>query len=497
MDLEQAPPSPAAPDVSFPIAYQVLFGIPNPDLQGRGAFVAVAGGDAFRFSGRKRGFFSRTAMEIEFSGDDIRNVAIAGRAVQFSTSRGRAGSAHQPFVFFCRDAATARAVADLLPKTVDGDFVENTNFQEKLHRISGDPFPMVSVTNLIIAINAVVFLAMAGFLGAGWVDVTDLTPYIRYGANNAAATTDGEWWRLLTSMFMHFGVLHLVLNMWALFLCGRLVERLQGRVLYGTTYLASGIGGGLLSLIWHGDKLWSAGASGAIFGVYGALLGYMVKEKHALPRAVFRPLMKSTLIFAGYNLFYGMVHPHIDNAAHLGGLATGIVLGWLTAMPLDQTVRASLGAGKLRLAVIASALIVGIGVAAAPRFDYSVREELAWDETIKGLADTEHTLVTRQNAALVQWDKSADNGQAIARLIDDDLVPFYRKFGRELAALQLSTGRRTAERRKVLARFVELRLESYGHLRRGVIENSRSEIALFGKLETQAAAAVQSLRNQR
>jgi len=194
-------------------------------------------------------------------------------------------------------------------------------------------FSLRSVTGVIVALNIAVFVLMAGFLGAGWVEVTDMTPYVRYGANNAAVTMHGQWWRLITSMFMHYGVIHLALNMWALLQAGNLVERLQGRVLYALTYLGSGIGGGLLSIAWHGDKIWSAGASGAIFGVYGALLGRTYRDRLALPKAVLQPLMKSTVIFAGYNLLYGMVNPGIDNADHIGGLATGIALGWLTAPP--------------------------------------------------------------------------------------------------------------------------------------------------------------------
>jgi rhomboid protease GluP len=498
MDSEQPPPVSPPPDVSFAIDYQLFVGTTyNPDLKGHGVFTATGGGNAYRFSGRQRGLFAGGTIELHFGADDIRNVVVAGRRVQFSTSKGRAGSKKQPFVFFCRDAEDANAIAGLLPKHTDEDFVASADFHEKLRNLSGAQHPLASVTNLIVAVNVVVFFVMAGFLGAGWLDVTDLTPYIRYGANNGAATTDGEWWRLLTSMFMHYGIIHLLLNMWALFQVGHLVERLQGRCLYAVTYLASGIGGGFLSLAWHGDKMWSAGASGAVFGVYGALLGHMLKEKQALPRAVFQPLMKSTLTFAGYNLFYGMVHPGIDNAAHIGGVVTGTALGWLTAMPLDASVRASQVGKKLRLATAALGVIVVIGVVSAPRFDYSVREEIMWSDAVKGFVDNESALVTRQNAEATRWQVSGDNGATFARLIDDELDPFYRKFERKIDALELSPGKRTDERRKVLAKFVQLRLEGYQHLRRAVKQNNRPEFSEYVKLEAQAATVVQSLAQAR
>ena len=498
MDPAQPPPVSPAPDVSFAIDYQLFFGTTvNPDLKGHGIFTAAGGGDAYRFSGRQRVLFASGTTELQFSADEIRNVIVADRRVQFSTSKGRAGRKKQPFVFFCRDAEDARTVANLLPKHFDEDFVASADFHEKLRNLPGAQHPLTSVTNLIVAINVVVFFVMAGFLGAGWLDVTDLTPYIRYGANNGAATTDGEWWRLLTSMFMHYGIIHLLLNMWALFQVGHLVERLQGRSLYAVTYLASGIGGGFLSLAWHGDKMWSAGASGAVFGVYGALLGHMLKEKQALPRAVFQPLMKSTLTFAGYNLFYGMVHPGIDNAAHVGGFVAGTALGWLTAMPLDPSVRASLVSKKLRHAAVALGVIVVIGVASAPRFDYSVRDEITWSDAVKDFVDNESKLVTRQNAEVTRWQVSGDNGATFARLIDDELEPFYRKFGKKIEALELSPGQRTDERRNVLAKFVQLRLEGYQHLRRAVKQNDRTEFSEYVKREAQAATVVQSLAQAR
>ncbi|HTZ20803.1 MAG TPA: rhomboid family intramembrane serine protease [Opitutaceae bacterium] len=486
------------PDVSFAIDYQLFFGTTvNLDLKGHGILTVAGGGDSYRFSGRKRNLFARGTTELQFSAEDIRNVTVAGRRVQFSTSKGRAGEKHQPFVFFCRDAEDASAVANLLPKHFDEDFVASADFHEKLRSLSGAQYPLASVTNLIVALNVIVFFVMAGFFGAGWLDVTDLTPYIRYGANNGAATTDGEWWRLLTSMFMHYGIIHLLLNMWALFQVGHLVERLQGRSLYAVTYLASGVGGGFLSLVWHGDKMWSAGASGAVFGVYGALLGHMLKEKQALPRAVFQPLMKSTLTFAGYNLFYGMIHPGIDNAAHIGGVVTGTALGWLSAMPLDASIRASLVNKKLRLAAVALGVIVAIGVTSAPRFDYSVRDEIRWSDAVKDYVDNESKFVARQNAEVTRWQTFGDNGASFARIIDDELEPFYRKFGQKIAALALSPGRKTDERRNTLIKFVQLRLEGYQHLRRALKQNNRTEFIAYAELETQAATVIQSLEQSR
>jgi rhomboid protease GluP len=427
----------------------------------------------------------------------LNNVAQDGRAIQFLTAKGRAGAENKPFVFFCRDAEEARKVVALLPKRVDENFVAKADFNEKLRRVATERHALASVTNVIIALNVVVFVVMAGFLGAGWWDVTDTTPYILYGANNGAATTDGEWWRLVTSMFMHFGVIHLLLNMWALFQTGPLVERLLGRALYTFIYLASGVGGSLLSIGWHGDKMWSAGASGAIFGVYGALLGYMLSEKQALPRPVFQPMLKSTLTFAGYNLFYGLIHPGIDNAAHVGGFVTGVGLGWLAAMPLEAALRVKLFRPKLRLAGAAFGVLVAVGIAAAPRFNYSVREERRWIEATKGFIEGEPALLSQLNTELPRWRQRGDNAATMVRLVEQDLTPFYAEFGRRIDALVLAPGRVTAERRKTLSKFVQIRLGGYQHLLRAVKEKNQSELRAYGASEKQAAEVIESFRSAR
>jgi rhomboid protease GluP len=281
--------------------------------------------------------------------------------------------------------------------------------------------------------------------------------------------------------------------MWALFQCGRLVERLQGRTIYALTYLGSGIGGSLLSIDWHGDQRWSAGASGAIFGVYGALLGHLFKQKDALPRTVFHPIMKSTLIFAGYNLIYGMINKSIDNSAHVGGFATGIVLGWVTAMPPDFALRAHLWTRKLAAACVVLGAIIAAGVIAAPRFGYSPIEELLWADRVSPIANREEPLIARENEEMARWRKSGDNGAEFGAFIDRELLPYYLSFEQALQSLPLKAGRGTDGRRRTALTALNLKSEGLKHLSRAVTANEPGELAAYETDEKESKRLLQEL----
>ncbi len=147
------------------------------------------------------------------------------------------------------------------------------------------------------------------------------------GALNGVAVFAGQWWRMLTSVFLHGGVLHIAFNMWALFNLGILAEILYGRRNYFFLYLLCGIGGSALSIIWHPNQL-GVGASGAIFGIAGALLPALKFQKNPRVASALRGSYRSVGLFVIYNLLFGAAVPFIDNAAHLGGLITGAMTGY-------------------------------------------------------------------------------------------------------------------------------------------------------------------------
>ena len=142
------------------------------------------------------------------------------------------------------------------------------------------------VTHALVGINAAVFL--------GWRSPEFPSPVrptqqlMHWGANRGLLTLGGEWWRLFTCMFLHIGVIHLAFNMWCLWDLGALAESLYGHWTFASVYLISGVAGSVASVAWHPGTV-SAGASGAIFGIAGALIASFYLGEFSLPRAGFSP----------------------------------------------------------------------------------------------------------------------------------------------------------------------------------------------------------------
>lgn len=176
------------------------------------------------------------------------------------------------------------------------------------------------VNGLLIALNVLFFL---------YLEITGSSEnvYFMYtkGAMSAPAVLeDGEYYRLLTAMFMHFGIRHIMNNMLVLFVLGDNLERALGHVKYLIFYLLCGIGSNWVSMMAHSTDTMtvSAGASGAIFGVVGGLLYVVTANKGRLEDLSTRQLV--IMIF--FSLYLGYTSTSVDNTAHLSGLVIGIVL---------------------------------------------------------------------------------------------------------------------------------------------------------------------------
>lgn len=219
-----------------------------------------------------------------------------------------------------------------------------------------DAMPML-VTQAIFGINVAVFVGML-LSGASLMSPSGAT-LLAWGANYGPYTLTGDWWRLITSCFVHIGIIHIAFNMWCLWSLGGMAERLYGRFTFASVYLLCGISGSLGSVLWHRAPTLSAGASGAIFGIAGAVIASLKLGEFA-SAAMAPGTMQSLIAFVGYNVIFGAISGGTDNACHAGGLLAGLVLGALIAKAAPQDsllprlgvlllVAAVLGAGGYQL----------------------------------------------------------------------------------------------------------------------------------------------------
>lgn len=180
------------------------------------------------------------------------------------------------------------------------------------------------VTFILVAINIIIFFV---FDIAGSTLNTEFM--LAHGTMNPTMVVHyGEWYRLLTCTFLHFGIEHLLNNMLLLFLLGQIFEQAVGSVRFTGIYLGSGLSGSFLSLIWmclRGEDNIVAGASGAIFGVVGGMIVVLLVHKGKYKDFTIRRM----LFMAALTLYYGFRNAGTDNAGHVGGLIAGMLITFL------------------------------------------------------------------------------------------------------------------------------------------------------------------------
>jgi rhomboid protease GluP len=189
------------------------------------------------------------------------------------------------------------------------------------------------ITTTLVGMNVAVFVVMV-LTGVSPVNPS-VAQLLKLGANYGPLSLGTEPWRMLASNYIHGGIIHIFFNMWCLWNPGFLAERVFEPWTYVLTYTFSGIAGSLASLWWHPVSV-GVGASGAIFGLAGALIAAFYLGHLPIPKPAMQSTLKSLLVFAGYNLFFGALLSGIgiDNAAHIGGLLAGLAIGAVLAKHL-------------------------------------------------------------------------------------------------------------------------------------------------------------------
>lgn len=212
------------------------------------------------------------------------------------------------------------------------------NAKKKEREAFGNGRPLF--TYLFIAVQVVVFIWLELHGGS-----TNNATLIKYGAKSNLLIYEGEWWRLITPIFLHIGFLHLAMNTLALYFLGTAVERIYGNARFAFIYLLAGVAGFIASFIFSANI--SAGASGAIYGCFGALLLFST----IYPRLFFRTMGTNVIIVLIINLVFSFSATGIDTAGHLGGLLGGFLAAGIVQVP-----------NKKKLALQAVYLLLTIGL---------------------------------------------------------------------------------------------------------------------------------------
>lgn len=205
------------------------------------------------------------------------------------------------------------------------------------------------ITYILIAINVLVFF-LVEFNGGS----TSTLNLIEYGAKYNPYMLDGQWWRMVTSMFLHIGYLHIMMNMLALYYLGIAVEGIYGSSRFLIIYLLAGLTGAAASFAFNPQV--SAGASGAIFGLFGALLFFGIIHK----KLFFKTMGKNVLVILGINLVFSFTVPVVDVGAHIGGLVGGFLASMFVHLPKNKQIGKQVIGFVLYAVLFAGLLTTGI-----------------------------------------------------------------------------------------------------------------------------------------
>jgi rhomboid protease GluP len=339
------------------------------------------------------------------------------------------------------------------PKAIEAH--ANAAFMARLNEVT----PRIGVVAAIVAANLAIFVAMtvAG-VSATSPKVADL---LRWGGNYGPRTLGGQPWRIVTAAFVHAGFLHVAMNMFALWSSGRVIERIFGGVRFAAIYLCAAVAGGIASVAMH-PQIVSVGASGAVFGIYGALAAFLLREHGGIPVPVLRRLGRVAATFVIYNIIFGFTQPAIDNAAHVGGLCGGVLAGAWLARPLVVD-RPAAPARILAALAIAAVTLVAVTRALPTTPDL--------DAALNQFATTETRAIGAYNSLVERAHKGEIDDPTFAAGIEHDVLPPWRAARAALMAPQ----RWTPEQRAVLDR-----LERYNDAR------ERSWVLLVRTARTQS-----------
>lgn len=305
------------------------------------------------------------------------------------------------------------------------------------------------MTTSLIAACVLIFILMVA-AGVGFM-TPSVESLINWGANLRVLTAgEGQWWRLISCIFLHVGVLHLAMNMLGLYMIGIILEPKIGKWRLLAAFLVTGIGGSIASIFWN-PAVASAGASGAIFGLFGLLLALLTTN--LIEKSIRKAILPNLLFVIGINLLIGFA-PGIDYAAHIGGLLTGILTGYVYFLFF----RNKYGVWLSLLAVT----LLGTGIAAGG-LKYLNDDVAQFDMIFMKAVEYEQEA---NNISRMAEDNTSNTFDMGAHL-QDKILPAWKRFQDEIAKLdQLKLPPALQKKRTLLKEYASLRVQLYNNLNR-------------------------------
>jgi rhomboid protease GluP len=358
---------------------------------------------------------------------------------------------------------------------------EIVEFQHTLEDLT----PSAYVTNALVGVNLAIFVLMViSGVSLGTPSTADL---LNWGAEYGPRTLHGEWWRLFTSMFVHIGLMHVAYNMLAFAYVGPIVERMLGNIGFLVLYLVAGLGGSLLALYTDALVL-HAGASGAVFGVYGALLAQIVKQGRSMPPHVVSQLGRLGMIFVLYNLINSFA-PGISMAAHIGGLVTGFVCGLVLAEPLSRDALVERPVRAMMALVLGVVMLFGGVFGAQARYPELDRLQQLQDQFTK--LDKKDSKVF--DGVKYQSDRKGMSDEEFADFVERDVLPEWHGMREQVAAYR-PVPRPYAGRVEEILDYMRLRQDSCELIVAGLREHNEQEIKQAAERHDQAREVAQWIR---
>lgn len=323
--------------------------------------------------------------------------------------------------------------------------------------------PRLVFTPLLIVACATVFVLML-ISGVSWNN-PQVPDILKWGANFGVLSLSGEWWRFATCVFVHIGLWHILFNMIALADGGPLLERMVGNVGFLLLYVISGLCGSLASTLWD-PLVASAGASGAIFGVFGALVAILMKQRDIIPPEAMARLRNTGLMLLVINVILGVTVPNIGHAAHIGGFVAGFLGGLVIRHRLVPEAVAGRTGRNIALLVLGSIVIVG-GYIAAKELH---RRAIEWHLEFERFSHVEDKSLKRYQDAFNDVRANRLANAEFSRIIEEEILPPWKDCRQRLEKISELRPKLEEFRRKTID-YLRLREEGWGLLVVAIREN--------------------------